>query len=158
MNRRDLIRSAAFYSVVFPLVFVAVSHTRAGLFGTPYPSMPNSRLAWTHDKNAANAAFLSNFAAHRRRKPDLVFSSAIHYMPELGVPDLLVRSLEHDQRYWSSANVEVWMVDEPVGSLLMLPAFRRASRIERVEVPAQFPFAFIYSALPAEPGDGAGRH
>jgi len=151
VDARALVRSPAFYSLIVPVAFSVVSFAATGLFTEPYTRMPQSKTAWTESKEASHAAFLSDLTAKRGRKPDLLVATSAEYMTELGVPCFFsYRATSDDGRlYYSRVEMEVWAMIYPADERVLLAKFRRASRSERVDVPAGFPFVvYIFKFTP----------
>src|SRR2546427_1762481 len=150
MERKDLFRSTAFYTLAVPFAVTAAFYAATGLIGRPYECMPNSDLAWTTSDDINHASFLSNLAAERGRKPNLLIAEP-RDMAELGVPYLyLEKAVQNSRRYWSSVNMEVWAIIEPAKEKALLANFRRASSIERIKIPARFPFVVYIFRFNAE--------
>lgn len=164
MKRGDLVRSPAFYSMILSITFLAVAQAGNGLLGRPYARMPNSGLAWAqHQGDSVHSAFVSNFIARRGRGPDLLISDESKYMVELGIPSVywLEQQGPAPQRrpqadrpsYRSSVDMEVWMIVEPASEQFLLEDLQGASSVERVEVPAGFPYQFyIFKFAAGNPG------
>lgn len=156
MERKDLFRSTAFYTLAVPFVLTAAFYAKSGLIGRPYERMPNSGLAWTTSNDISHASFLSNLAVERGRKPSLLIAEP-RDMVELGVPYLYAdTAVQSNRSYWSSVNMEVWAMIEPAKEKALLASFRRASSTERTRVPAGLPFVFYIFRFTAE-GNESGR-
>lgn len=148
MGGRALLRSAAFYSLALPIAVIAMGYVWTGL-ETPYPAMPGSATAWTQTRDPAHAAFLSKFASAHR--PGLVISAEPWAMTELGVPGIYSQvAILSGIRYWSSTNLEVWMLLKPSERKLL--ANIRGAVIARAPVPPGYPFDFYILRFPGEFG------
>jgi hypothetical protein len=144
VRTKSALRYAALFSLVIPLAFSTVFFVCSGLFRRPYVPMPASGTAWTETRDPLHAAFLSDLAATRGRKPDLIVAETAQYMTELGVPCFFTFRVTRGvpRTYFSSMPMEVWAMVLPAEESVLLHNFRRAATQERIDVPPGFPFVF----------------
>ena len=73
-------------------------------------------------------------------------------MTELGVPCFFTYRATTDDHhvYYSRLDMEVWAMIYPADEKLLLSKFSKASKIERVSVPARFPYIFYIFKFVAE--------
>jgi hypothetical protein len=142
LSKRSMVRSAALYFLVIPMVFSGVFFAATGLFKEPYLRMPNTRIMWNESYDASHPGFLSHLVAERGKKPDLLVAPDARFMTELGVPcffTFIATADDHDV-YYSSVDLEVLAIVFPADQTILLQKFSKASRSERIDTPPGFPY------------------
>jgi hypothetical protein len=150
LPRNSLIMSPRFYSLAIPLLFSFFFFAATGVFGHRWATMPNSRIWWDfEDFDQRHAAFPATLMKERGKGPDLVITSKYYLMLELGVP--MLWQYKDFGVFYSSKNLEVWAMIEPVDETVFLAKFQRASTITPVTGPPGFPFkCYILSFVAAQ--------
>ena len=150
MSWNSMIRSPLFYSLAVPALFNFFFYAAAGVLAHPYATMPNSGIWWTfEDHDQDHAAFLSRLIRERGKGPDLVITHQYNVMLEVSVP-IYWRYKNRQHSFYSSKDLEVWVMIEPDDEKLLLSQLQRASSIEPVLGPTGFPFKFYILKFVAE--------
>jgi len=136
---RSRLCSAAFASLLVPIVFSTCFFAATGTLKTPYLRLPKSKLMWSESSDPSHVAFFSQLATER---PDLVVATDGRFMVEFGVPAFytFVATRDDAHVYYSSADLKVLAIVLPEEQPILLKKFRGASRIEQVASPQGFPF------------------
>jgi hypothetical protein len=135
LPRNSLITSPRLYSLAIPLLFSFFFYAATGVYYL--------------DLDQHHADFPATLMKERGRGPDLVITTEYYLMLELGVPVLW--QYKDFGVFYSSKNLEVWAMIEPVDETVFLAKFQRASTITPVTGPPGFPFKCYILSFVAAP-------